>query len=92
MVSVGITGSQKIWFAPDQANFQKSAQIKRIFFIDMMVKYCDANEGKVKSKMAATNTNFGLVIIDSNSETFEEEKTLPSSYIHWTNFLDIIFL
>ena len=41
----------------------------------MMSRYCDSNKEKVDSKMAATNTNYGLIIFDSNSETFKEENT-----------------
>ena len=58
----------------------------------MMSRYCTSDKEKVNSKMEETNNNYGLINLDSNSEIFEEEKSIPSCSFHWTDCLELVIL
>ena len=74
------------------SRFPEICKNQEKLFIDMMSRYCTSDKEKVNSKMEATNNNYGLINLDSNSEIFEEEKSIPSCAFHWADCLELVIL
>ena len=74
------------------SKFPEICENQEKIFTEMLSKYCSSNKDKVSSDMETVNNNYGLINLDSNSETFEEEKSISSCSFHWTDCLELVIL